>query len=344
VPAVADAPNALTEIEEVFAHAAAHPPRAARAKSAPGTRRSPTAVSGYVIAPALRSLTIVAGKGGVGKTTVACAIAVSLARPEAPILIVSSDPAPSVADALRQTVPDDDIAVDGGPGCYARQMDASAAFERFRDTYSERVDAVFDRLTGGSLNLTHDRAVMRDLLALAPPGIDELYALVALGELLAGRRYASIIVDPAPTGHLLRLLEMPSLALSWTHRLMRVMLEYKEVGGLGDAAGELLDFARRTRSLRELMGDPSKTTALVVSNDEPLVRAETIRLLHACRDRGIEVGAIIWNRAERAVAPLSDANAGAQFEAPATVPSPRGAPELRAWCASWRPLDETSRA
>lgn len=339
VPAVSDAPNGLGEIEALFAGAM---PRSAK-RTTHRQVRSPSSPS-YVIAPALRSLTIVAGKGGVGKTTVACATAVSLARSEAPILIVSSDPAPSVADALRQPVPDEDVAVDGVPGCYARQMDASAAFERFRETYAERVDAVFDRLTGGSLNLAHDRAITRDLLALAPPGIDELYALVTLGELLAERRYASIIVDPAPTGHLLRLLEMPSLALSWTHRLMRIMLAYKEVAGLGDAASDLLDFARRTRLLRELMGDPSKTTAFLVSNDEPLVRNETTRLLHACRDRRVEVGAIIWNRAEGGVAPLSDAHAGAQFEAPATVPAPRGAAELRAWCASWRPLDETSRA
>jgi arsenite-transporting ATPase len=339
VPALPEPPNGLAELEALFAGALAAP------TTRPHRRRpQPVRSSACVNAPALRPLTIVAGKGGVGKTTVACAMAVSLARPDAPILIVSSDPAPSVADALRQTVPDDDVAVDGAPGCYARQMDASAAFDRFRETYAGRVDAVFDRLTGGSLDLTHDRAVMRDLLALAPPGIDELYALVTLGELLAARRYVSIVVDPAPTGHLLRLLEMPSLALSWSHRLMRIMLEYKEVAGLGDAASDLLDFARRTRALRELMGDPSRTTTLLVSNDEPLVRAETTRLLHACRDRGIDVGAIIWNRVESRVAPLSDAQAGAQFEAPATVPAPRGAAELRAWWASWRPLDETSRA
>jgi arsenite-transporting ATPase len=223
-------------------------------------------------------------------------------------------------------------------------MDASTAFERFRATYAERVDTVFDRLTGGSLNLAHDRAVMRDLLALAPPGIDELYALVTLGEVLAERRYAAIIVDPAPTGHLLRLLEMPSLALSWSHRIMRIMLDYKEVAGLGDAARDLLDFARRTRALRELLADASQTTALLVSNDEPLVRDETTRLLHACRERGVNVGAIVWNRATSDVAPLSDAEAPAQFEAPATVPAPRGAAALRDWCASWRPLDERSRA
>ena len=74
-------------------------------------------------------------------------------------------------------------------GCRARQMDATAAFERFRASYAERVDAMFDRLMGGALDLAHDRAVARDLLALAPPGIDELYALVTLGELLAEGRY-----------------------------------------------------------------------------------------------------------------------------------------------------------
>ena len=342
VPQVAEPPNGLSEIEALFAVGAV--PRVTAAGREPRARVRAGVRPRYVIAPVLRPLTIVAGKGGVGKTTVACAIGVSLARPDAPILIVSSDPAPSVADALLQPVPDDDVAVDGSPGCYARQMDASAAFERFRATYAERVDAVFDRLTGGSLNLGHDRAVMRDLLALAPPGIDELYALVTLGELLTDRRYAAIIVDPAPTGHLLRLLEMPSLALSWTHRLMRIMLAYKEVAGLGEVASDVLDFARRTRVLRDLMGDPSQATAVLVSNDEPLVRGETARLLHACRDRGVQVGAIIWNRSSGGVTPLSDADAGAQFEAPATIPAPRGAPELSAWCGSWQPLDETSRA
>lgn len=339
VPLSAEPPNGLVDIEALFTRE----PSKSFARTAELPAVSAASSTDFVVAPTLRPLTVVAGKGGVGKTTVACALAVSLARPDAPILVVSSDPAPSVADALRQAVPDDDVPVEGAPGCYARQMDASAAFERFRETYTERVDAVFDRLTGGSLSLAHDRAVMRDLLALAPPGIDELYALVTLGELLTDQRYASIIVDPAPTGHLLRLLEMPSLALSWTHRLMRIMLEYKEVAGLGDAARELLDFARRTRSLRALLGDSSKTTALLVSNDEPLVRGETTRLLGACRARGVEVGAILWNRANRHVAPLSDAAAAAQFVAPATVPAPRGAAELRAWCASWRPLDENAR-
>jgi arsenite-transporting ATPase len=203
---------------------------------------------------------------------------------------------------------------------------------------------MFDRLMTGALDLAHDRAVARDLLALAPPGIDELYALITLGELLAEGRYARIIVDPAPTGHLLRLLEMPALALSWTHRLMRLMLEYKEVAGLGEAAKEVLDFAKRTRALRELMGTPDQASIVVVANDEPLVRDESRRLIDACRARGITVGGLLWNRITVAVSPLSGDGTPRQFVAPAASPAPRGARALRSWCATWRPIDEDTIA
>jgi arsenite-transporting ATPase len=338
VPMLARSPNGLPEIEALFQDEATLP----QPVDVGVARRSAkqTASPHPAVVALVRPLTIVAGKGGVGKTTAACALGVSVAQPEAPVLVVSSDPAPSVADALGQSVPDEDIDVDGAPGCRARQMDATMAFERFRASYAQRVDATFDRLMGGSLDLAHDRAVVRDLLALAPPGIDELYALVSLGEVLDDGRYAAIIVDPAPTGHLLRLLEMPALALSWTHRLMRLMLEYKEVAGLGDAAHDLLDFARRTRALRGLMADAARATVLVVANDEPLVRDESRRLIAACRERGVDVGALVWNRVTGRVAPLSEADTPRQFVAPAVMPPPRGAPALRSWCAAWRPLDE----
>jgi arsenite-transporting ATPase len=85
-----------------------------------------------------------------------------------------------------------------------------------------------------------------------------LYALASLGETLAEGRFERIIVDPAPTGHLLRLLEMPAVVLDWSRRLMRLMLKYREVTGLGDAAEALLDYTRQTRALEALLHDPSR--------------------------------------------------------------------------------------
>lgn len=345
VPLAASPPATLSDIEALFAAA---PPPTARpasrsAKPADASRATSMRARSDALEDVLKPLTIVAGKGGVGKTTIACALAVAFGDGSSPVLVVSSDPAPSVADVLEQDVGDDAVHVANASGVFAQQLDAAAAFDAFRSRYAHRVDELFGSLVRGGMSLAHDQAVMRDLLALAPPGIDELYALVTLGDLLHEHRYARVIVDPAPTGHLLRLLEMPSLALSWTHRVMRIMLEFKDVAGLGDAARELLDFSKRTRALRDRLADPAMTTVIVVANDEPLVRDETTRLVTACRARGVHVGACIWNRAPEDVRPLSDPAVARQFQSPMTVPAPRGADALRSWCATWRTLERESR-
>ena len=288
--------------------------------------------------PPPTSLTLIAGKGGVGKTTTSCALAIAAADEGRSVLLVSTDPAPSIADALAQPIVDAECEVSGAPGLVARQFDAGAAFVRFREGYQSRIDALFDGIVGRGMDVAVDRAILRDLLALAPPGIDELYALASLGETLASERFERIVVDPAPTGHLLRLLEMPAVALDWTHRLLRLMLKYKEIAGLGDTAQELLDFARRTRALDALLHDPGRGAVLIVAIDEPLVRAETSRLLASVRQLGIEIAGILWNRGDEQVRPLPSDPPVAQFAARATEPAPVGVAELRRWSAHWAAL------
>lgn len=288
----------------------------------------------------IRRLTIVGGKGGVGKTSAACALAIE-AAPSARVLLVSTDPAPSIADALAQPIGDLEAPVDGAPGLIARQMDAEAAFERLRTDYRDRVDALFDGLIGRGFDAAHDRAIVRDLMTLAPPGIDELYALASLGQTLADARFDFVIVDPAPTGHLLRLLEMPALALEWSHRLLRLMLKYREVVGLGETAEELLAFAKRTRSIRELLADHERAGLFVVALDEPLVRGETNRLLSAVAARGVGIIGLLWNRAGASPAPLSLPGNGAQFVSAEMVPPPVGVAALRRWRDDWIPLAPT---
>jgi len=282
-------------------------------------------------------LTIVAGKGGVGKTTAACALALALADRGVRTLLVSTDPAPSIADALAQSIGDEAVEVEGTSGLVARQLDASSAFSGFRERYQEKVDRLFDSLMRGALDAAHDRVVVRDLLALAPPGIDEVYALSVLGEELANGGFDRIVVDPAPTGHLLRLLELPAQAVAWTHRLLRLMLDYREVVPLGEASMELTAFARRTRALQAMLRDGSRASVIAVALDEPLVRDESARLLARLEELGIPAAALLWNRAESAAAsPLPLARPLPQFEAPITRPAPRGVEALRAWSESWR--------
>ena len=291
------------------------------------------------VAALTRELTIVGGKGGVGKTTVSCALAIASAEAALPTLLVSTDPAPSIADALSQPIGEVEQSVRDVPGLVARQMDASAGFARFRAEYESRIDALFGSMVSRGVDVAHDRAIMRDLLALAPPGVDEVYALSELGETLAEHRFARVIVDPAPTGHLLRLLSMPSLALEWSHRLMRLMLKYKEIAGLGDAAGELLAFAKRTRALETLLHDPARAGLVLVALDEPLVRLESERLERAVRQRDIDIIAIVWNRTTDA-APLPTTVGTTQLCAPLASESHStiGVNAIRAWSERWRAL------
>lgn len=317
-------------------------PRAAR-RARNAALSAPSAKGGADIESLTRALTIVGGKGGVGKTSVACALALSVARGDRRVLLVSTDPAPSIADALGERGASwrafsDDAAVPGAPGLVVRQMDAASAFARVRDQYQRQVDAVFDAIMARGIDAAADRAIVRDLLALAPPGIDEVYALAVLGETLAANTFARVIVDPAPTGHLLRLLEMPALAMEWSHRLLRLMLKYKDITGLGDAAEELLAFAKRTRALQALLADPARAGMLIVALDEPVVRAETERLAAETRARGVALLGVLWNRVSSTPHPLPSTIAARQFCAPAIAPPPIGVDALRQWALQWRSI------
>ena len=293
------------------------------------------------VAPAtlLRTLTIVGGKGGVGKTTVACALALSIAFDaslDGEILLVSSDPAPSIGDALGVRTPrwahDGPVAIEDIPRLHVWQMDAAAAFHDLRERYRDRIDAVFDSLVGRSIDIAHDRIILRDLLALAPPGIDELYALASLGDALAESAYARIIVDPAPTGHLLRLLELPAVAVDWSHRLMRLIMKYREIAGITEAAADLVNFSRRTRALDALLHDETRAGVLLVSLDEPSVRVETARLADLLRGKGVAVIGEILNRA------LTNGPTGGMPVATAPeFPRPLvGVEAIREWTSTWK--------
>ena len=320
--------DALTAVE---ASVAKHRPRQRAAERSAEMRGASDAERARLVRP----LTIVAGKGGVGKTTVACAIALD-ASARGRVLLVSTDPAPSLADALEQDIPDLETPVVGVPRLRARQVDATAAFARLRAEYSARVDALFESLmVSRGLDMAADRAVVRDLLALAPPGVDEVYALSLLADALSQGRHDVVVVDPAPTGHLLRLLEMPALALAWTHQLMRLMLKYKDVAGLGATAAELLDFAKRLRAMEDALADPGRAGVVLVTLAEPVVRRETVRLASAVRARGVALTGVVWNRADAAQAALPDVEAPVHFQAPEARPAPAGAAAIQRWARAW---------
>jgi arsenite/tail-anchored protein-transporting ATPase len=301
------------------------------ARMGPASHAPPVASSGARsrsagLDPVLdRELVIFAGKGGVGKTTCASALAVHLAK-DGPVVLMGADPAGSLADVVAAPVPD--LAV--------IETDAQSALARIRDRYRDEVDAVF-AAAGLDRAAAMDRAIIESLWNAAPPGIDEVMAIVRLAEEVPdGSR---IVLDTAPTGHFLRLVAMPDVALDWTHKVMRILLKYRAVGGLDAPAGPLIRLAKQFRALRERLSDPSRTAIIVVTLEEPLVQAETDRLIDRLQHLDLPLAAVVVNRAADDPTVGSVDGAGQTpglptFRAP-TVPEPTGPDALLAFAMAW---------
>lgn len=328
------------------------PSRAAPGHStAPPPRSTPAASPVLdIIAPAGIRLLAFAGKGGVGKTTCAAAAAIALAeRPRAPrVLLLSTDPAHSIADVLGTPLDDEERPVPGAaPGLRARELDAERAFQQRRERYRSAVDDLFAAVLRGSrLDVAFDREVVQQLIDLAPPGLDELFAILTVIEALFHRApapYDVIVLDTAPTGHALRLLQMPAAALEWVHALIAILLKYRAVVGLGDLATDLVEIARDLRALQELLRDRARARVVAVTRAAELPRLETDRLLARLRTLGIAVSAVVVNAvppgdcvhcrvAER---PSASRKRYAMISAPAVFPPPHGVDELRQWARRW---------
>jgi len=276
-----------------------------------------------------------AGKGGVGKSTCACAAAATLAR-RGPVLLLSIDPAGSLGDVYGTPVGETPVRL--APNLFARQLDAPAALARWRENNRERIERMIGALgLAGGARLDHQ--VLSRVLDLAPPGLDEL---VAFSEILdAAEGEQTVVVDAAPTGHFLRLLAMPDAATDWAHAAMRLILKYRAVAALEEAARDLLDFARQARGLRELLCDQTRTAMILVSLPEPMVMAETWRLQAALENATIPPSAILFNRTDAGPnVPRSQAREGLHtLRAPDVIGGITGPEGLLRFVNSWELLD-----
>jgi arsenite-transporting ATPase len=303
------------------------------------------------------------GKGGVGKTTCAAAAALDLAA-DRRVLLVSTDPAHSLGDVFGAAFGDDPRPVPGGPeNLLVREIDATAEMARFRQKYVAAVDEAFARIARSAGG---DQAAFRELIDLAPPGIDEVIAIAEVAEALAENpsRHDVIVTDTAPTGHALRLLQTPALLRDWTQALMAILLKYHEIVGAGTLAALLVQLSKRLRGLQAVLADPAKARFVIVTRAAAVPVAETEGLIVSLRALGIAVGAVIVNAVGAGECPRCRATRRAQseqiarlgralrgvrgirgpegayaiIEAPAEVPPPHGAAALQQWRTSWRQI------
>ncbi len=249
------------------------------------------------------------GKGGVGKTTVAAATARRLAARGHKTLVMSADPAHSLADALGGG-PIGDRPSEVAPGLMAAQVDGLARMQQHwagGNGWPAITDQLRTALSAGGL----DPIVAEELAVL--PGLDELMALLALGEHVSTGLYDAVVVDCAPTGQTLRLLALPEVLdrylerLYPTHqRLLRSLgLDGRprtDVAGSAKARGRgavALAVHRLHESLvalRRLLTDPAVTRIRLVLTPESLALAEARRAATALALFGYTVDGVIVNR------------------------------------------------
>ena len=295
------------------------------------------------------------GKGGVGKTTVAAAVALRLARldPHRRVLLLSTDPAHSLGDVLGQPVGDRPTVLrHGPPNLYAREVDAAAALASRRADLESALNEIGGAF--GADGITVGDGGAAELMELAPPGIDELFGLISVFEGRAG--YPLIVVDTAPTGHALRLLEMPDVAREWVQAILRVLLKYRTLVKPGQLAADLVQLSKSIRELRALLREPQEAGFVVVTRAAAIPRLETMRLVGQLRRLHLAVPAVIINaltlapgrcarcRAtrdaeQRELVALARKLPGSSrcviIQTPLAAPPPRGPAALDRWARSW---------
>lgn len=265
-----------------------------------GASAAPAASGRVVLPSAARRLIVVAGKGGVGKTTTSASVALALGagEPSRRVLIASTDPAHSLADALACGLTSEPMPIGESGNVFAMELDAAAEFESLASAYRDELEALFDKLMEGA-DLAFDREVLERLLDLAPPGIDEVMALVRVVELLEtkddARRFDTIVLDTAPSGHTLRLLALPALIEQWLASIFRVLLKYQRLVKLPKLQKRLVELSRGTKKLGAMLKDGTTACVLPVAIPTNLALEETKDLVAACRKSGLSVPSLVLN-------------------------------------------------
>jgi len=248
------------------------------------------------------AVTLYGGKGGVGKTTVAAAAGLRAARDGERTLVVSTDPAHSLSDSVE-------VALGGEPtaireGLWGVELDPEAGVDRYRGLF----EALADELADAGIRLDEDDVA--ELFSVGvTPGSDELAALDALATYLDDDRWDRVILDTAPTGHTLRLLDLPAVldrglatALDLREQVRRkvdtarTMLFGPLAASRRDGPDEFTEVRDRMERVGTVLRDPERTAFRVVTIPETMAVRETERLIARLREFEVPVTTLVVNK------------------------------------------------
>ena len=214
------------------------------------------------------------GKGGVGKTSLACATAVALADQGKKVLLVSTDPASNLGQVFGITIGEHDhTAIPGVPGLSALNINPEAAAQAYRDRIVGPVRDVLPAETVKGMEEQLSGACTTEIAAF-----DEFTGLLA--DDAATERYDHVIFDTAPTGHTLRLLQLPT---AWSKYLDSNESGASCLGPLSGLGKQRQQYAHAVAQLAN--GDA--TTVVLVSRPQKASLVEADRTSHELATLGI---------------------------------------------------------
>jgi arsenite/tail-anchored protein-transporting ATPase len=239
------------------------------------------------------------GKGGVGKTTCASAMALAASKSGKRVLLVSTDPAHSTSDMFERPIGPEPVAL--LPNLHGLEIDGAYESQRYVATVKEQIKGLFGH------HILKEAAKQIDLAA-SMPGAEEMALFDRIGGLIRGEddRFDLIVFDTAPTGHTLRLIRMPELMEAWIRALSRSRRAMLGIEQDDKTDPVMLSLANRLEHLREFRArllSPRSCAFVLVLVAERLPIEETSRAIEQLQEAGVTIGGLVVNRVLPATSP-----------------------------------------
>ena len=221
------------------------------------------------------------GKGGVGKTSIACATAVTFADSGKKVLLISTDPASNLQDVFKTAITNKGVSIPEVPNLTVTNIDPVQAAE----DYKESIIAPYrGKMTEAVLKNMEEQLSGSCTVEIA--AFNEFSNFIANGNIQ--KDYDYIIFDTAPTGHTLRMLQLPS---AWSDFIHGQQAGTERLGQLSGMRARKEIYEKTV----EVLSDPAKTTLMLVSKPETIALAEAERAARELQDIGISNQILIIN-------------------------------------------------